>query len=68
MDVRRDIGESADLAKAEPARFEAMKEELVALYFDVRGENPVWPAWKSPRYEASRIEWPSYKALRKPAR
>ena len=45
--LKQDIGESIDLAETEPARLQAMKERLVALYRDVRGDSPVWPAWKS---------------------
>ena len=65
-DLDEDIEESTNLAQTEPGRFAEMKEKLVSYYREVQGENPVWPAWKSPRYEVGRIEWPEYKALRKP--
>ncbi|MFC1596951.1 sulfatase-like hydrolase/transferase [Planctomycetota bacterium] len=61
-----DIGESTDLVQTAPERFAAMKEKLVSYYREVQSENPLWPAWKSPRYESGRIQWPEYKALRKP--
>lgn len=64
--LTEDAGETKDRVASEPERLAAMKEKLVALYHEVRAESPVWPAWKSPRYEASRIEWPAYKALIKP--
>ena len=40
--------------------------KFVAKYEEVRAESPVWPEWEFPRYEGQRIEWPDYKALRKP--
>jgi hypothetical protein len=36
------------------------------MYHEVREESPVWPEWGFARYEGMRIEWPEYKALRKP--
>ncbi len=63
-----DLEESTNLVEAAPGRFAAMKEKLISYYREVQAENPVWPPWKSPRYEAGRIQWPEYKALRKPPR
>ena len=65
-DLHDDVAESTNLVQTETDRFAAMKEMLVSYYREVQAENPVWPPWKSPRYEAGRIEWPEYKALRKP--
>lgn len=64
--LRNDVGETTDLAQAEPERFAALKAKLTATFEEVQKESPVWPVWKWPRYEAQRIEWPEYKALRKP--
>ena len=43
-----------------------MKKRLIAKYREVREESPVWPEWEFARYEGRRIEWPEYKAMRKP--
>ena len=43
-----------------------LKERLVKKYREVRDESPTWPEWEFPRYEGQRIEWPEYRALRKP--
>ncbi|OYW11239.1 MAG: hypothetical protein B7Z55_19610 [Planctomycetales bacterium 12-60-4] len=62
--LREDSAESHDRQAAEPERFHRMCGQLLAMYHEVREESPVWPAWTWPRYEAQRIEWPSYR--RKP--
>jgi arylsulfatase A len=64
--LRTDVAETTDLAQAEPERFAALKAKLIATFEEIQQQAPVWPAWKWPRYEAQRIEWPQYKALRKP--
>ena len=61
-----DESETTDMQEKEPSRFELMKSELLSMYHEVRGESPSWPVWEFPRYEGQRIEWPQYKALRKP--
>ncbi|MAS91740.1 MAG: arylsulfatase [Verrucomicrobiales bacterium] len=66
FNVREDVAEENDLSKEETARFEGMKEAMVEMYHEVRDESPVWPEWEFPKYEGQRIEWPEYKALRKP--
>jgi len=53
--LREDIGESNDLADAEPERLEAMKARLCELYREVREESPTWTEWQWPRYEGTRI-------------
>ena len=50
-----DIGETKDLAEAEPERLREMAEQLGRLYEEVRAESPEWPAWESPGYEGQRI-------------
>jgi hypothetical protein len=65
-DLSKDIADGNDLASAGGERFEKMKQQLVDIYEDVQSEAPVWPNWEYQRYEAERIEWPDYKALRKP--
>ncbi|MCB1206176.1 MAG: hypothetical protein KDN18_18085, partial [Verrucomicrobiae bacterium] len=64
--LRDDPGETRDRGADEPARFAEMRDRLVAKFEEVRSESPVWPEWEFPRYEGQRIEWPPYKALRKP--
>lgn len=64
--LREDIAEEHDLSADETARFEGMKEEMVKKYHEVRDQSPVWPEWEFPKYEGQRIEWPEYKATRKP--
>lgn len=63
-----DPGETRDRSVDEPIRLGEMRDRLVAKFEEVRRESPVWPEWEFPRYEGQRIEWPSYKALRKPPR
>ena len=64
--LRDDIAETTDRQADEPSRFAEMKERLVKKYREVRDESPTWPEWEFPRYEGQRIEWPEYRALRKP--
>jgi arylsulfatase A len=59
-DLRHDEGETRDLAAQETGRLNQMAEAVRKLYREVRDEGPVWPAWKSPRYEEERIVWPPY--------
>ena len=58
--LAEDVGETTDRSADEPERLRAMQRTLVALYYEVREESPVWPAWEWPRYEGLRIEWPNY--------
>jgi arylsulfatase A len=58
--LRTDIGETQDLAAAEPEKLAELKALLVKTYHAVRGESPVWPAWKFDGREGKRIEWPDY--------
>jgi arylsulfatase A len=55
--LRRDIGETTDLAEREPRRLAEMADLLGRLYREVRDESPIWPAWQWPRYESQRIIW-----------
>lgn len=64
--LRRDAGETTDLSAEEPDRLDAMQRKLVESYREIREETPTWPVWEFPRYEGQRIEWPEYRALRKP--
>jgi len=64
--LRNDIAEEYDLSKRELDRLADMKSRLLKMYHEVREESPVWPEWEFARYEGMRIEWPEYKALRKP--
>ena len=54
--LRRDVGETTDLADKEPERLKAMSNQLRKLYREVRDESPVWPDWEWPRYEGQRIK------------
>jgi arylsulfatase A len=65
--LRRDIGETTDLAAAEPARLAELKALLEAKYREVRAESPTWPAWKFTNAEGQRIQWPDYVKKRRPA-
>lgn len=68
FNLRRDVGETTDLAGREPERLAAMSAQLKRLYHEVRAESPVWPAWEWTNDEAKRIEWPDYWTNRKPAK
>ena len=59
--LKDDPGESRDLTAEAPEKLEQLVEQLRVVYAGVQAESPVWPAWESPRYEAQRIEWPSYR-------
>mgnify|MGYP003642231600 CR=1 FL=1 len=65
-DLTKDASETNDLAADGGERFEAMKAKMIGLYKDVQSDAPIWPDWGYLRYESERIEWPDYKALRKP--
>ncbi|MHB8901953.1 MAG: sulfatase/phosphatase domain-containing protein, partial [Thermoguttaceae bacterium] len=65
--LRRDIGETTDLAAAEPARLDQLKALLETKYHEVRAESPRWPAWKWANFDTPRIEWPDYVKNRRPA-
>jgi arylsulfatase A len=58
--LKLDIGETKDLSAAEPAKLAELTALLKEKYHDVRGESPVWPAWKFDNREGQRIEWPEY--------
>jgi arylsulfatase A len=58
--LRTDVGETTDLAAKERKRLGQMATQLQSLYQSVQQETPVWPAWRWPREESKRIEWPSY--------
>lgn len=66
FNLRDDIAESIDVSAENSVLFESMKARLVAKYREVRDESPQWPVWEFPKYEGMRIEWPEYKAMRKP--
>ncbi len=64
--LRRDIGETTDLAEREPERLAEMSARLRKLYREIQEESPVWPAWHWARYhERERIKWPDYWENRK---
>jgi arylsulfatase A len=66
FNLRDDIAETRDLSDEEPDRLADMKSRLLKKYHEVRDESPQWPVWEFPRYEGRLIEWPEYKAMRKP--
>lgn len=66
FNLRDDIAEARDLSEEEPDRLADMKSRLLKKYHEVRDESPQWPVWEFPRYEGRLIEWPEYKAIRKP--
>ncbi len=59
--LRDDIGETRNLAEREAQQLAKLADRLRSMYADVQAASPVWPAWKWPRYEAQRIEWPPYR-------
>jgi arylsulfatase A len=67
--LRRDVGETTDLAEQEPERLARMSAQLRKLYHGIREESPVWPAWEwTHYYEGERIKWPEYWENRKRAK
>jgi len=63
--LRDDIGETRDLASTHGDKLRELRELLRGKYAEVRGESPVWPAWKFTNAEGKRIEWPDYGKHRK---
>ena len=59
-DLRRDIGETRDLAAEQPEKLAELKSMLERKYLEVRAASPTWPAWKFTNTEGKRIEWPDY--------
>ncbi|MCK5920400.1 MAG: sulfatase-like hydrolase/transferase [Methylococcales bacterium] len=66
FNLTKESNETTVMNEKESSRFELMKSEMLSLYHEVREESPTWPVWEFPRYESKRIEWPVYKAMRKP--
>jgi arylsulfatase A len=66
--LRRDIGETTDLAATERTKLAELKTLLEAKYREVRTESPTWPAWKFTGAEGKRIVWPDYAKSRKAAK
>ena len=60
FNLRRDEAESRDLSGEHPDRLEEMRREMTVIFKEVQAEAPQWPAWKWPKYESSRIQWPDY--------
>jgi arylsulfatase A len=58
--LKDDIGETKDLAAAEPERLAELKGQLVKKYHEVRDESPTWPAWTFDNREGKRIVQPEY--------
>ena len=58
--MREDRAETQDLAAVEPERLQQMIATMTAIFEEVQTESPAWPVWSWPRYEAQRIEWPTY--------
>lgn len=58
--IPEDIGETTDLVGSEPEKFQELKAMLEAKYQEVRGESPIWPAWKFTGAEGRKIIWPDY--------
>ncbi len=54
--LNADIAEATERSQQEPQRLKAMSQQLRKMYREIRGESPVWPAWKWPRYEGKRIQ------------
>ena len=44
FDLQRDPNETTNLATREPAKFEAMKKQFVALHEEIQAEGPTWPS------------------------
>ncbi len=55
--LKNDIGETRDLASAQPQRLARMSQVLKRLFAEVQKETPTWPAWTWPHYEGQRIAW-----------
>jgi len=59
--LKADPAEETDVQREHPAEFQRLRELLIDKHADVRAEQPLWPAWEWPRYEAERIQWPEYR-------
>jgi hypothetical protein len=56
-----DPAEQTDVQQEHPREFRKLRQMLIDKHASVRAEQPLWPAWKWPRYESQRIQWPKYK-------
>ena len=56
--LKQDIAESNDLASSRGDVLDSLKQKMETTYKQVQAEAPEWPAWKWPRYESSKIQWP----------
>ena len=63
--VTDDIGETNDLSSTNVEVFDRLKAPMQAIFREVQAEAPEWPAWKWPRHESSKIQWPEYWLNRK---
>ncbi|MGE3777816.1 MAG: sulfatase-like hydrolase/transferase [Pirellulaceae bacterium] len=63
--LRRDVGETTDLAATEPEKLAELRAVLQTKYREVRDESPVWPAWKFTGAEGRKIVWPEYTRQKK---
>ena len=67
FNLKTDIGETHDLAAAEPVKLAELKPLLQAKYAEVQKESPIWPAWKFTGAEVKKIVWPDYVKNKKTA-
>jgi arylsulfatase A len=58
--LRDDLAETRDRAASDSEKLAELRPLLERKYLEVRGESPLWPAWKFTGVEGKRIEWPDY--------
>lgn len=64
-DLKQDVAESQDVANRHPEVMARLQAQMQDLFAEIQQAGPEWPAWKWPRYESSRIQWPEYWLNRK---
>ena len=53
--LETDPAEKNDLLEQEKEIAQSLIMAMTEIYLDVRDESPIWPIWKSPRWEGKRI-------------
>jgi arylsulfatase A len=53
--LRKDIAETTDLKESAPDKFSELKQQMQAIYLDVREESPIWPDWEFAKHEGMKI-------------
>lgn len=62
-DIKNDPYEERNLAKSHENKVKELVALMDKIHAEVQSESRIWSPWNYTVYDASRIEWPPYKAL-----